>query len=143
MAIRLAIDAAVQDLAVGLVEAKGLRIAESSGELGAFCRSAVEQVSRQGVAGGDERRDAVRRLLRHGGFKPAGRSKPAQEYLLRTANDPATFPAILNAVDVLNVVSLRSGLPISLVAVPEWLHLWKCDTGRPANGLSSTVRDRN
>ncbi len=117
MGIRLAIDAAVQDLAVGLVEAKGLCIADSSVEFAAYCRGEVERVSREGVAGGEERRNAVRRLLRHGGFKPAGRNKPAQEYLLRTANDPAAFPAILNAVDCLNVISLKSGLPISLVAV--------------------------
>src|SRR5205823_2581845 len=31
----------------------------------------------------DAVREAVRQLLRHGGFKPTGRSKPASEYLLR------------------------------------------------------------
>jgi DNA/RNA-binding domain of Phe-tRNA-synthetase-like protein len=118
MAIRLTIDAAVQDLAVGLIDAKGVTIAEPSDELRQYCRRQVDQVAQSGTVGGDERRDAVRRLLRHGGFKPAGRNKPAQEYLLRTASDPAAFPAILNAVDVLNIVSLKSGLPISLVA-PE------------------------
>ena len=63
------------------------------------------------------RRQAVRRMLRAGGFKPSGRNKPAQEYLLRTAAEAGQWPVILNAVDVLNVVSLRSGLPISLVAL--------------------------
>jgi DNA/RNA-binding domain of Phe-tRNA-synthetase-like protein len=53
---------------------------------------------------------AVRDLLRHGGFKPAGRSKPASEYLAGTA-----FPRINAAVDTCNVVSLHAGLPISLV----------------------------
>jgi DNA/RNA-binding domain of Phe-tRNA-synthetase-like protein len=51
------------------------------------------------------------------GYKPSGRGKPAQEYLLRTAQTPDQWPVILNAVDLLNVVSLRSGLPISLVAL--------------------------
>src|ERR1043166_4236556 len=66
------------------------------------------------VGGADQTRDAVRRLLRHGGFKPAGRSKPASEYLLRAATD-GTLGSINPAVDVCNIVSLHSGLPISVV----------------------------
>jgi DNA/RNA-binding domain of Phe-tRNA-synthetase-like protein len=62
----------------------------------------------------DELRTAVRALLRHGGFKPAGRSKPASEYLLQAAQAGALQP-INPAVDVCNAVSLHSGLPISVV----------------------------
>ena len=62
----------------------------------------------------DTVREAVRKLLRHGGFKPAGRSKPASEYLLKAAGDNALSPINL-AVDACNVVSLHSGLPISVV----------------------------
>jgi DNA/RNA-binding domain of Phe-tRNA-synthetase-like protein len=62
----------------------------------------------------DNVRDAVRKLLRHGGFKPTGRSKPASEYLLNAARDGRLAP-INFAVDVCNVVSLHSGLPISVV----------------------------
>jgi DNA/RNA-binding domain of Phe-tRNA-synthetase-like protein len=62
----------------------------------------------------DTVRDAVRALLRHGGFKPAGRSKPASEYLLKAAGDNTLSPINL-AVDACNVVSLHSGLPISVV----------------------------
>jgi DNA/RNA-binding domain of Phe-tRNA-synthetase-like protein len=57
---------------------------------------------------------AVRDLLRHGGFKPTGRCKPASEYLIRAANE-GTFASINVAVDVGNAVSLHSGLPISVV----------------------------
>lgn len=57
---------------------------------------------------------AVRDLLRHGGFKPAGRSKPASEYLVGALAE-GRFPAINALVDACNVVSLHSGLPISLV----------------------------
>src|SRR4051812_36318143 len=35
----------------------------------------------------DTVREAVRNLLRHGGFKPTGRSKPASEYLLKAVRD--------------------------------------------------------
>src|SRR5437660_929361 len=34
----------------------------------------------------DSVREAVRNLLRHGGFKPTGRSKPASEYLINVPN---------------------------------------------------------
>lgn len=62
----------------------------------------------------DAVRAAVRALLRHGGFKPSGRSKPASEYL-QAALAEARFPSINPLVDVCNLVSLRSGLPISVV----------------------------
>lgn len=62
----------------------------------------------------DALRGVVRDLLRHGGFKPTGRSKPSSEYLLRAVSD-GTWPTINAAVDAGNVVSLHSGLPISVV----------------------------
>ena len=57
---------------------------------------------------------AVRDLLRHGGFKPSGRSKPASEYLTAAVTE-SRFPRINAGVDACNVVSLHAGLPISLV----------------------------
>ncbi len=57
---------------------------------------------------------AVRDLLRAGGFKPAGRSKPASEYLTGVLAE-GRFPTINALVDACNVASLHSGLPISLV----------------------------
>src|SRR5262245_6609876 len=39
------------------------------------------------LASDDAVREAVRKLLRHGGFKPTGRSKPASEYLIRAVQD--------------------------------------------------------
>src|SRR5262245_30589934 len=62
----------------------------------------------------DSVREAVRQLLRQGGFKPTGRSKPASEYLIRAVGEGKLGP-INVAVDVCNVVSLHSGLPISVV----------------------------
>jgi DNA/RNA-binding domain of Phe-tRNA-synthetase-like protein len=63
---------------------------------------------------GDEVREAVRTLLRQGGFKPTGRSKPASEYLLRAVGE-GQLASINLAVDSCNVVSFHSGLPISVV----------------------------
>lgn len=70
--------------------------------------------ARAPLSSNDAVRDAVRRLLRHGGFKPAGRSKPASEYLVKAVADK-TLGSINAAVDVCNIVSLHSGLPISVV----------------------------
>lgn len=56
----------------------------------------------------------VRDLLRHGGYKPAGRGKPASEYLVRAA-ERHELGSINLAVDACNAVSLHSGLPVSVV----------------------------
>jgi DNA/RNA-binding domain of Phe-tRNA-synthetase-like protein len=56
----------------------------------------------------------VRDMLRHGGYKPTGRGKPASEYLVRTAGEGA-LGSINLAVDACNAVSLHSGFPVSVV----------------------------
>jgi DNA/RNA-binding domain of Phe-tRNA-synthetase-like protein len=62
----------------------------------------------------DAVRQAVRQLLRVGGFKPTGRSKPASEYLLKAVEE-GRLASINVAVDACNAVSLHSGLPISVI----------------------------
>lgn len=64
----------------------------------------------------DEVRSTIRDLLRHGGYRPTGRGKPASEYLIRAAGE-GTLSSINLVVDVCNAVSLHSGLPISVVDV--------------------------
>jgi len=58
-------------------------------------------------------RSAARDMLRNGRYKPTGRGKPASEYLVRAAREDA-FPRINPVVDICNLVSLESLLPISL-----------------------------
>ena len=72
--------------------------------------------ARAPFASSEQIKTAARDLLRHGGFKPSGRSKPASEYLIGAVAE-GRFPAINAGVDACNVVSLHSGLPISLVDV--------------------------
>ncbi|MBQ7529617.1 hypothetical protein IJT10_06915 [bacterium] len=55
-----------------------------------------------------------RQLLRWGGFKPSGRSKPAAEYLVK-AVESGELNSINAAVDILNGVSLHTGVPIGVV----------------------------
>ncbi len=57
---------------------------------------------------------AVRDMLREGGYKPAGRGKPASEYLSRAA-EHGVLTCINLPDDACNVVSLHSGLPISVI----------------------------
>ena len=66
------------------------------------------------MATDDAVRKAARDLLRHGGYKPTGRGKPASEYLLAACAE-GSLASINLAVDACNVVSLHSGLPISVV----------------------------
>jgi DNA/RNA-binding domain of Phe-tRNA-synthetase-like protein len=66
------------------------------------------------VQSDDNLRGAIRDLLRHGGYKPTGRGKPASEYLIRAASEGA-LGSINLVVDACNVVSLHSGFPISVV----------------------------
>ena len=66
------------------------------------------------LASDDTVRGAIRDMLRHGGYKPTGRGKPASEYLVRASGD-GSLGSINLAVDACNAVSLHSGLPISVV----------------------------
>jgi DNA/RNA-binding domain of Phe-tRNA-synthetase-like protein len=78
----------------------------------------------------DAVREAVRQLLRHGGFKPTGRSKPASEYLIKAVAD-GRLAAINLAVDVCNIVSLHSGLPISVVDLDRARAPYRVDVAPP------------
>jgi DNA/RNA-binding domain of Phe-tRNA-synthetase-like protein len=84
-------------------------VATSEAVLAALDRSAAAPLT-----AGDDVRRHIRDLLRAGGFKPTGRSKPASEYLLAAAAE-APLRSINAAVDACNAVSLHSGVPISVV----------------------------
>jgi DNA/RNA-binding domain of Phe-tRNA-synthetase-like protein len=60
-----------------------------------------------------ERKAAVRDMLRHGTYKPAGRAKPSSEYLLAAALAD-DFPLVNGPVDANNAVSLEWGYPASV-----------------------------
>ncbi|HSN28463.1 MAG TPA: phenylalanine--tRNA ligase beta subunit-related protein [Kofleriaceae bacterium] len=81
----------------------------------------VEPAAVAPLVSSDTVRTEVRNLLRHGGFRPSGRSKPAAEYL-HAAHQEGRFPRINAAVDACNVASLWSGLPISLVDADKLQH---------------------
>jgi DNA/RNA-binding domain of Phe-tRNA-synthetase-like protein len=106
-------------LALGVVEARVTPPFSPESELGALLRANPGDARIPAGIGFDRQAlapvyDAVRAVLRHGGFKPAGRSKPASEYLAR-ARDEGSLAPLHPLVDVNNVVSLHTGLPASIV----------------------------
>lgn len=105
------VDLDASGVAVGLILARGCRVEASPAGLDAALADAIT------AAPEDESiKKAVRDLLRHGKYKPTGRGKPACEYLLKAAREDR-FPRINNLVDINNLVSLTSQLPISLIDV--------------------------
>lgn len=115
MEISAPITACPAGVALGWMIAEGCHCGPSrealEGEVRASCERAVAaRESERSTA----RRSAVRDLLRHGTYKPTGRGKPASEYLLNAAAE-GQFPLINAAVDINNLVSVESLLPISLV----------------------------
>ncbi len=75
---------------------------------------------------------AMRDTLRHWGHKPAGRGKPAAEYLVR-AVDRGKLGSINVAVDICNVVSLHSQFSIALVDLGRARPPFRVDQG-PEDG---------
>ena len=115
MTVPLRIDADAPDLLLGVVEASGVTVGPSPPALAAEIDALLAERA-AGTAVPETLRTAVRDLLRRGGYKPTGRGKPASEFLAQAAAR-GEFPRISNVVDVCNLLSLASGLPISLLDV--------------------------
>jgi DNA/RNA-binding domain of Phe-tRNA-synthetase-like protein len=83
------------------------------------------------AAAREERRAAIRDLLRHSGYKPTGRGKPAQEYLAQVVEQEGTLASINAIVDANNATSLASGLPISVLDLDRLPEPIEVRPGRP------------
>lgn len=106
---KVKVELRISQVHVGVVVGRGLKVQDADEALqGKLDRACAE------ARGDDTVKKAVRDLLRFGRYKPTGRQKPASEYLLSAAQKDR-FPRINNLVDVNNLVSLQTGLPISLV----------------------------
>jgi DNA/RNA-binding domain of Phe-tRNA-synthetase-like protein len=102
-----------EDFMAGIMIARGVRVEPTPPELASqldalIAKRATEEFPPPHV------KEAVRDMLRKGGFKPSGRNKPSSEYLAQAARE-GRFPRINNLVDVNNLLSLQSGLPMSLL----------------------------
>ena len=76
-------------------------------------RVAALRVRRDPTAFPEAVRVAIRDVLRVGGYKPSGRGKPASEFLHAVACEQG-LPVVNNLVDINNLVSLTTALPISM-----------------------------
>lgn len=103
------------DVLLGIVRTEGI---EASRYPDGFDRRLDECLARrkEGLSEAEEaRRAAARDILRNGRYKPTGRGKPANEYLLRAVTMPDyEFPRINGPVDICNYLSLLYVVPISL-----------------------------
>lgn len=100
------------DLILGMVEARNIRIAPSGEGLQRALRAQIAERTEGWPTA--EVKGAIRDLLRHGGYRPSGRNKPASEYLAGAASK-GKFPEINNVVDINNMLSLRTGWPMSML----------------------------
>ena len=100
-----------------LIWATSIDAPEPSEQLAGFATALIHRVAQAGESFIPlERRQLVRRMLRHGKYRPSGRGKPSSEYLLRAAL-AGSFPAVNGPVDVNNTISLESGFPASIFDV--------------------------
>jgi DNA/RNA-binding domain of Phe-tRNA-synthetase-like protein len=106
-------------LRAALVWATGLPGCPASAAPLPWLAHLLARVRAQGEAFLDPaRKAAVRDMLRHGKYKPAGRAKPSSEYLLAAALEGegplGGFPLVNGPVDANNAVSLAWGYPASI-----------------------------
>ena len=100
-------------LQLGIVLASGVQCAASDEQLIEKMLAAEALVRVDAAAFPEAVRKAVRDVLRVGGYKPTGRGKPASEYLVGAAREQG-LPRVNNLVDINNLVSLATALPISI-----------------------------
>ena len=110
----LQLDLELPDLIVGVVRADGVSNGPSPGRLAELLAAEAARVGALEGYPEPGLKKAVRDVLRTRGYKPAGRGKPASEYLGAMARK-GDFPVISTLVDINNLVSLESGLPISVL----------------------------
>ena len=113
MKVQLQKDASASNISLGVIYATNCVITPSDE---ALQQEINQSIQRAKTSSDEERRGAVRDMLRFGTYKPTGRGKPASEYLWGAAKEePERFPRINNVVDINNLVSLESLLPISVI----------------------------
>ena len=125
-AITLSIDPSIEAgrLRAALVWASGLPGSPATTAPSAWLSDLLARVRASGEAFlSPERKAAVRNMLRHGKYKPAGRAKPSSEYLLAAALEGEApmggFPLVNGPVDANNAASLAWGYPASIFDVAK------------------------
>jgi len=101
-------------LVLGIAEVEGGEVREASAELKAIAAELAARIIETAWEIPEEQRRSVRNLLKLGGFSATGRNRPAHELLVNDLKERGEFHHINNVVDVNNVLSLETLLPISI-----------------------------
>jgi DNA/RNA-binding domain of Phe-tRNA-synthetase-like protein len=97
----------------GLIWPLGSENSSFFSKLDTYQHKSLEKISSDAIGYLEARKKAVRSMLRYGAYKPAGRGKPSNEYLLQAAHE-GDFPAVNCFVDAVNAASLRYMFPMSI-----------------------------
>jgi DNA/RNA-binding domain of Phe-tRNA-synthetase-like protein/truncated hemoglobin YjbI len=102
------------DFSPGILVARGVLVTETPAPLQEMLDNWIAEFASRSEWPTESRKSATRALLRRGGFSPSGRSKPCSEYLAAASRD-SRFPRINNLVDIVNMLCLKYGVPISML----------------------------
>lgn len=102
------------NLRLGLIEAKGIKVAASDDSYRRTIADEISHILKPDFIFPDHMQKGIRSLLKSYGFHPSGRNRPASEFLVKDLQGRGTFNAINNVVDINNHISLIHNLPISV-----------------------------
>ncbi|MBF0406638.1 MAG: hypothetical protein HQM10_04745 [Candidatus Riflebacteria bacterium] len=102
-------------LQIGVLEADGVKIRQSSEKYLSKIKSDIAHILQPGWVYPDAIQKGIRSLLKTYGFHPSGRNRPASEFLAKDLQARGEFKPINNVVDINNHVSMLSFLPISVI----------------------------
>ena len=121
-------------LRLGVIEITGGTVEPASQELRQTGAGLAARIGAADYEIPEDQRRAVRQLLKIGGFSPSGRNRPAHELLVRDIKERGSFHHINNIVDVNNVISLVSLLPISIFDGAKLKNTLTVRIGKPEEG---------
>jgi DNA/RNA-binding domain of Phe-tRNA-synthetase-like protein len=102
-------------LRVGLIEAKGIKVKQSSDEYLAEINKDISHILQPDFIYPDHLKKGIRSLMKSFGYQPSGRNRPASEFLVKDLLNRKEFNSINNIVDINNHLSLKYHLPISIL----------------------------
>jgi DNA/RNA-binding domain of Phe-tRNA-synthetase-like protein len=105
---------------LGIALLEGIRVQPAPETLRAVIEAEAAAILAAGAEFDEATVKGVRQMLRTKAFKPTGRNRPASEYLMRDLAASGEFRFINAVVDVNNILSLRHGLPISVLDASEF-----------------------
>ncbi|GAB4279164.1 MAG: hypothetical protein Kow0029_22930 [Candidatus Rifleibacteriota bacterium] len=102
-------------LRLGFIEALNVKVRPSSEQYIAQINKEIAPMLNEDYIFPDQMQKGIRGLLKHFGFHPSGRNRPASEFLFKDLLNRKQFNSINNIVDINNHLSLKYNLPISSI----------------------------